>query len=63
MERVLVSMGLGVRRWGIRGRLGLGLEMEMGMLGRRGGSRGMMGGMVLVAELDLFDVWGSVEVC
>jgi len=56
-------MGLGVRRWGIRGRLGLGLEMEMGMLGRRGGSRGMMGGMVLVAELDLFDVWGSVEVC
>ena len=33
------------------------------MLGRRGGSRGMMGGMVLVAELDLFDVWGSVEVC
>lgn len=41
-------MGLGGRRWGMMG--WLGVEMRRRVLDRRGGSRGMVGEVVLEVE-------------
>lgn len=50
MERLSASMGLGARRWGMGGVLGVG----RGRRGRRGGSRGMVGEVVLVDKVNRY---------
>lgn len=56
MERRLVNMGLGARRWGMGVRWGVGVR-GWGVRMMRGGRWGMRGGMVLVGERMLEGGW------